>query len=471
VDQALTWIGDALIAHVDAGALDALLSLAEEVKEPRRADDVLSRALAEVFDGPLVRLLLARRAQLRREQLDDRPGAALDLKKLHDLSPSDDAIMAELSSLLTELGDHRALVQLYEDQILRSKDQGVRAELARKVAHAWEGDLADPREAADAWRRVLRLKPGDTEATAGLDRAKSGMLKKSDPSTTAAKEKAGKDEDDTTDEEKPGKQEEKAPKSSGKASKSEGKSEGKSEAKRAKDDAKAPKSVRPPPPSKRPSAAPPALQGSTPPVPGVRSAPPPAVPPPPNSSEELEEIDLVSPSLEGPTTGENDVSPRSPAIAAALDVHAAGRTGSRGPASGSKPPPLPPISARGPSSRPPPYDLNDPPTSPGRRLDAGPLGAPATPAPSVSPSERAMAMTDENVPLDFTDETSTGGVPAFTSEAPPPEVPPELVSASELLAEEEPQDVLVVDEFVQDIEDEQFEDVAEPSKPHGHLPS
>ena len=89
--------------------------------------------------------------------------------------------MDELSALLTELGDYRGMVQLYEDQILRGKDMSARAELARKVARMWEEQLADPREAADAWRRVLRMKQGDAEATAGLERAKSNMLKKPEP--------------------------------------------------------------------------------------------------------------------------------------------------------------------------------------------------------------------------------------------------------------------------------------------------
>ena len=113
--------------------------------------------------------------------MNDRAGAAADLKKLHDLSPSDAAVMEELSAMLTELGDYRGMVQLYEDQILRGKDMNARAELARKVARMWEEQLQDPREAADAWRRVLRMKAADPEATAGLERAKSNMLKKPDP--------------------------------------------------------------------------------------------------------------------------------------------------------------------------------------------------------------------------------------------------------------------------------------------------
>jgi len=180
-DQAFAWLGEALVAHVDALTLDALELLARDVGEPRRAEATLSHALGAVFEGPLLRQLLARRARLRREELSDRLGAATDLKKLYDLSPNDPAVLEELSALLTELGDHRAMVQLYEDQILRGKEVSLRAELARKVAQLWERELGDPREAADAWRRVLRMKPGDPEATAGLEGAKANMLRR--PST------------------------------------------------------------------------------------------------------------------------------------------------------------------------------------------------------------------------------------------------------------------------------------------------
>lgn len=183
IEQAFTWLGDALVAYVDPLTLDALEDLAKEVGDPRRAEATLSRALGEVFDGPLVRQLLSHRARVRREQLGDKTGAAADLKKLHDLSPNDQAVMEELSALLTELGDYRGRVQLYEDQILRGKDMNARAELARKVARMWQEQLTDPREAADAWRRVLRMKQGDAEAIAGLDRAKANMLKKPEPVT------------------------------------------------------------------------------------------------------------------------------------------------------------------------------------------------------------------------------------------------------------------------------------------------
>lgn len=181
IDQAFFWLGDALIANVDDDTLDLVERLAEEVGDPARADAALTRALSEVFDGPLVRSLLSRRARLRRERLGDLAGAAADMKRLHDLAPHDQGVLDELADLLQKLTDFKGLVQLYEDQILRGKDMHVRAELARRVARVWEEQLKDTAESADAWRRVLRMKPGDVEAKEGLDRAKSKQLKTADP--------------------------------------------------------------------------------------------------------------------------------------------------------------------------------------------------------------------------------------------------------------------------------------------------
>jgi tetratricopeptide (TPR) repeat protein len=181
LDEAFVLFGVALVAHVDPLTLDALEALAQQIGEPRRAEETLSHVLEEVFDGPLVRQLLARRAKLRRQPLGDTAGAAADLKKLHDLSPNDAQVLGELTALLTELGDYRGMVRVFEDQIVRGKDMNARAELARKVARMWESELSDPREAADAWRRVLRMKQSDPEATAGLERAKANMLKSLEP--------------------------------------------------------------------------------------------------------------------------------------------------------------------------------------------------------------------------------------------------------------------------------------------------
>jgi tetratricopeptide (TPR) repeat protein len=177
-ERGFQWVGDSLIAHVSDEALEALIDMGRSESDFKRVETVLSRALEEVSDGPLVRKLLGARGRVRRDELQDVRGAAEDLKRLHDLAPADADVVTELSALYTSLEDYRGMVQLFEDQILRSKDQSLRGELARDIALLWRDKLGDPRETADAWRRVLRIKPGDAEATEGLSAAKQAMLHK-----------------------------------------------------------------------------------------------------------------------------------------------------------------------------------------------------------------------------------------------------------------------------------------------------
>jgi tetratricopeptide (TPR) repeat protein len=174
-EKAFAWLADALVTHVDSQVLQSLNELALDLGDHGQADAVLTAALEEVFDVPSVRQLLQARAVIRKTYLEDAAGAADDLKRLHELAPGDDGILRQLEALYAELGDYRGLVQLYENQILRGRDPNARAELARRVALIWRDKLKDARETADAWRRVLRMKPGDMEAKEGIVLAKRAM--------------------------------------------------------------------------------------------------------------------------------------------------------------------------------------------------------------------------------------------------------------------------------------------------------
>ncbi|MEN9580951.1 MAG: hypothetical protein RJA70_3960, partial [Pseudomonadota bacterium] len=159
----------------DEETLDLLEELTAVRAEYARGEQVLTASLSQTLDGPATRSLLARRGQMREERLNDRAGAAEDLRRLHELSPSDEGVSDRLGRLYELLGDYSGMVHLYEDQILRGRDQNKRGELARKVARLWQDRLRDPRESAAAWRRVLRLNSGDDEAKTGLARAKDEM--------------------------------------------------------------------------------------------------------------------------------------------------------------------------------------------------------------------------------------------------------------------------------------------------------
>jgi hypothetical protein len=182
-EKAFAWLADALVTHVDAQVLSSLNELALDLGDHGQAEGVLTAAMEEVFDVPSVRQLLAARAAIRKTHLNNPGGAADDLKRLHELAPGDEGILRQLEGLYAELGDYRGLVQLYENQILRGRDPNARAELARRVALIWRDKLKDARETSDAWRRVLRMKPGDVEAKEGLALAKRAMPFRRSPST------------------------------------------------------------------------------------------------------------------------------------------------------------------------------------------------------------------------------------------------------------------------------------------------
>jgi hypothetical protein len=192
-DRGFDLLGQALVAHVDEELLAQLVEMGEHESDLARVSSVIGGALEQVHDGPLVRMLLRCRLELRSDRLNDPTGAGEDLKQLYDLSPADEQIGARLEGMYRDNDDMRGLVQLYEDQILRGRDQAVRGELARKVAHLWQDTLQEPREAADAWRRVLRMNSGDSEAKEGLTRAKLGMRKVSTSQIAAAEEETRKE--------------------------------------------------------------------------------------------------------------------------------------------------------------------------------------------------------------------------------------------------------------------------------------
>jgi hypothetical protein len=203
-EKAFAFLADALVTHVDPQVLQSLNELALDLGDHGQADMVLTAALDEVFDVPSVRQLLQARAVIRKTYLSDAAGAADDLKRLHELAPGDEGILRQLEALYAELGDYRGLVQLYENQILRGRDPNARAELARRVALIWRDKLKDPRETADAWRRVLRMKPGDTEAKEGVTLAKRAMPFRRSPAVAPGQRRRSGPPPATTGSERPG---------------------------------------------------------------------------------------------------------------------------------------------------------------------------------------------------------------------------------------------------------------------------
>src|SRR5690606_23510578 len=80
-ERAFELFRGSLIAHAEEETLTELEDVANESGDLKSASEVIGHALEEVHDGPLVRMLLRHRHQLRKERLGDEAGAAEDLKK------------------------------------------------------------------------------------------------------------------------------------------------------------------------------------------------------------------------------------------------------------------------------------------------------------------------------------------------------------------------------------------------------
>jgi tetratricopeptide (TPR) repeat protein len=148
--------------------------------------DVLATLLSDW--GTLVRVLV-RKAELvpsdedraatwrrvgvvRRDMLEDAPGAIEAFERALELEPESAATVDALVALLEEKGDAPRLVELYERRIELAGDAEaeLRFDLLVKAADRYETALSNRREAIERLGRALSLRPGDRGVTERLDR-------------------------------------------------------------------------------------------------------------------------------------------------------------------------------------------------------------------------------------------------------------------------------------------------------------
>ena len=127
LDQVFAWLTEALASCGTLAALDALDALGSAPEILVRVEGALDRAIDEVFDGPLVRELLLRRASLRRGANPE--GAVSDLQRLHELLPGDEVVFDQLVELLRQLGDRVRLAALLEEHLGRGQAPASRKKL------------------------------------------------------------------------------------------------------------------------------------------------------------------------------------------------------------------------------------------------------------------------------------------------------------------------------------------------------
>ncbi|MBK7772646.1 MAG: hypothetical protein IPI43_00685 [Sandaracinaceae bacterium] len=138
-------------------------------------EDDLDRVLAErfeaSFDAKAARALQSERADLlySRGKFSE---AADAYHRLVSLEPDNEPAKVRHRECLVRAERYQDLLVTLGQALRRLGPDNVpaRVELLRDVANTWEGGLNDRAEALDAWKAVLAAAPGDTEASAAVER-------------------------------------------------------------------------------------------------------------------------------------------------------------------------------------------------------------------------------------------------------------------------------------------------------------
>ncbi len=129
------------------------------------------RALYAIYHRQLDLLVGAARidrlkemARIAAERLEER-GDAIELwRAVVEAEPEDSKAWQSLEQLLQKTERHAELAQLYADQARRAPDDSSRIAWLKKLGNVYAEKLDDEERAAETWRAVLRITPGDAHA-------------------------------------------------------------------------------------------------------------------------------------------------------------------------------------------------------------------------------------------------------------------------------------------------------------------
>jgi tetratricopeptide (TPR) repeat protein len=199
-------LGDARLAFevmrraiVECSDDEAILRALVDYGRAGGFEDDLDRVLAErfeaSFDAKAARALQSERADLlySRGKFSE---AADAYHRLVSLEPDNEPAKVRHRECLVRAERYQDLLVTLGQALRRlgSDNASARVALLRDVANTWEGGLKDRAEALDAWRAVLAASPGDTEATAAVERladARSRRTVAPRPSATIAPASGG----------------------------------------------------------------------------------------------------------------------------------------------------------------------------------------------------------------------------------------------------------------------------------------
>ena len=145
-----------------AAAADALAQAMRTTNDVTGVLELLPARLAEAKDDKTKLALLREAAQLRLEHKHDAAGALADLARAFPMAPRDQLIENQLTSLARSVNDYTTLGIAYLEAIAAlGDDPREAARLRLSYADLAADRLNDPPQAADAYRQVAEIEPGN----------------------------------------------------------------------------------------------------------------------------------------------------------------------------------------------------------------------------------------------------------------------------------------------------------------------
>ncbi|HEY0253710.1 MAG TPA: hypothetical protein VGC41_19400, partial [Kofleriaceae bacterium] len=157
------------VAATRAQSADALAQAMRSTNDVTGVLELLPARLAEAKDDKTKLALLREAAQLRLEHKHDAVGALSDLARAFPLAPRDQLIENQLVSLARSVNDYTTLGIAYIEAIAALGEHPREAARLRLAYADLAADrLNDAAQAADAYRQVAEIEPGNRRAVQAL---------------------------------------------------------------------------------------------------------------------------------------------------------------------------------------------------------------------------------------------------------------------------------------------------------------
>ena len=131
---------------------------------------VLEQKVSRSLDDEHRKFLLHTIGESHRDMLGNPAEAIFAFRRALDIDAGDLVSLEALDGLLVQRGDHAGLADVLQQRLDVESDAAVRAETALRLGRLWEGPLADPSRAIDAYRRAFDEGDGQGEVIVSLER-------------------------------------------------------------------------------------------------------------------------------------------------------------------------------------------------------------------------------------------------------------------------------------------------------------